>query len=56
MKKIALLILSLLLMVAMVAGCGKSGPKKMVIGLDDNFAPMVDGLVAVIALWGNRNG
>jgi len=39
MKKIMLLIMSLLVM-AMVAGCGGSGPKKMVIGLDDNFAPM----------------
>ncbi len=38
MKKLLLLLLSLFL-VALVAGCG-GGPKKMVIGLDDNFAPM----------------
>lgn len=33
------MLFSLLLILA-VSGCGNSGPKKMVIGLDDNFAPM----------------
>ena len=33
------MILSVLLLLV-VAGCGDNGPKKMVIGLDDNFAPM----------------
>lgn len=39
MKKLYLMLFSLLMILA-VAGCGNSGPKKMVIGLDDNFAPM----------------
>lgn len=39
MKKLMLLVMSLLMILA-VAGCGSSGPKKMVVGLDDNFAPM----------------
>ncbi len=39
MKKIFMLLTSLLLII-MVAGCGGGGEKKMVIGLDDNFAPM----------------
>lgn len=38
MKKLLLFIVSVLL-VLLVAGCGDA-PKKMVIGLDDNFAPM----------------
>ena len=39
MKKICLVLFSVLMML-LVVGCGSSGPKKMVIGLDDNFAPM----------------
>ncbi len=39
MKKICLVLFSIMMML-MVVGCGNSGPKKMVIGLDDNFAPM----------------
>lgn len=39
MKKLYFMLFSLLLILA-VSGCGNSGPKKMVIGLDDNFAPM----------------
>lgn len=39
MKKLCFMILSVLLLLV-VAGCGDNGPKKMVIGLDDNFAPM----------------
>ncbi|MBO5603827.1 MAG: amino acid ABC transporter substrate-binding protein [Acidaminococcaceae bacterium] len=38
-KKICLVLFSVLMML-LVVGCGNSGPKKMVIGLDDNFAPM----------------
>ena len=38
-KKICLVLFSIMMML-MVVGCGNSGPKKMVIGLDDNFAPM----------------
>ena len=40
MKKIVALVMGLMMMLMMVAGCGSDGPKKMVIGLDDNFAPM----------------
>lgn len=39
MKKLLALVLTVLTVLAL-AGCGGSGPKKMVIGLDDNFAPM----------------
>ena len=39
LKKICLVLFSVLMML-MIVGCGSSGPKKMVIGLDDNFAPM----------------
>ena len=40
MKKLVALVMGLMMMLMMVAGCGNDGPKKMVIGLDDNFAPM----------------
>lgn len=40
MKKLLALVMGLMMMLMMVAGCGSDGPKKMVIGLDDNFAPM----------------
>lgn len=40
MKKLLLVLVSLMMMVMLVAGCGSNEPKKMVIGLDDNFAPM----------------
>ena len=40
MKKIVLWMMTLMLTLVMVAGCGDNKPKKMVIGLDDNFAPM----------------
>lgn len=40
MKKLLLVMMSLMMMVMLTAGCGSDGPKKMVIGLDDNFAPM----------------
>lgn len=40
MKKLLTLVMTLIMAVMMVAGCGSDGPKKMVIGLDDNFAPM----------------
>ena len=40
MKKLLVLLMGLMMMIMMVAGCGSSGPKKIVIGLDDNFAPM----------------
>lgn len=40
MKKFLLLAMTLLMALSLVAGCGSDGPKKMVIGLDDNFAPM----------------
>lgn len=40
MKKLVALVMGLMLMLMLVAGCGSDGPKKMVIGLDDNFAPM----------------
>lgn len=40
MKKLLTIITSLLMLVMLAAGCGNDGPKKMVIGLDDNFAPM----------------
>lgn len=40
MKKFLLLAMTLLMALSLVAGCGSEGPKKMVIGLDDNFAPM----------------
>ena len=39
MKKLLMLFMSVLLVLA-VAGCGSDGSKKIVIGLDDNFAPM----------------
>lgn len=40
MKKLVALVMGLMMMLMMVAGCGSDGPKKMLIGLDDNFAPM----------------
>jgi polar amino acid transport system substrate-binding protein len=40
MKKFLLLAMTLLKALSLVAGCGSDSPKKMVIGLDDNFAPM----------------
>lgn len=40
MKKLLVLAMTLLTALCLVAGCGSDGPKKMVIGLDDNFAPM----------------
>ena len=40
MKKFLLLAMTLLMALSLVAGCGSDSPKKMVIGLDDNFAPM----------------
>ena len=40
MKKLLLLAMTMLMAVMLVAGCGSDGPKKMVVGLDDNFAPM----------------
>ncbi len=40
MKKVLALVMGMMIMIMMVAGCGSDGPKKMVIGLDDNFAPM----------------
>ena len=40
MKKILMLALMLVTALCLVAGCGNDGPKKMVVGLDDNFAPM----------------
>lgn len=39
MKKIFMLLVSAALMLAL-AGCGSKEPQKIVIGLDDNFAPM----------------
>lgn len=39
MKKLLMMIMSLA-MVMMLAGCGGDSQKKLVIGLDDNFAPM----------------
>ena len=40
MKKLVLLIMTLAMAALMITGCGSSGPKKIVVGLDDNFAPM----------------
>lgn len=40
MKKLLVFVMGLMMMLMMVAGCGNDSPKKMVIGLDDNFAPM----------------
>lgn len=40
MKKLLVLAMALITALCLVAGCGSDGPKKMVIGLDDNFAPM----------------
>ncbi len=40
MKKLLVILMGIMMMVMMAAGCGNDGPKKMVIGLDDNFAPM----------------
>lgn len=39
MKKLLMLFMSVLMVLAL-AGCGGDSPKKMVVGLDDNFAPM----------------
>ena len=56
MKKFLLLAMTLLMALSLVAGCGSSGPKKMVIGLDDNFAPMgfrneKNEIVGLISIW-----
>lgn len=40
MKKLLMALMSLFAVLMLTAGCGSDGPKKMVIGLDDNFAPM----------------
>lgn len=40
MRKFIASLLVLLLVGALVAGCGSSTPKKIVVGLDDNFPPM----------------
>lgn len=40
MKKLLAVVMGMMMMLMMVTGCGSDGPKKMVIGLDDNFAPM----------------
>lgn len=40
MKKILLVAMMLVVALTMVAGCGSNAAQKMVIGLDDNFAPM----------------
>ena len=40
MKRIGLLLLVFVLVGALVAGCGAPAKKKIVIGLDDHFAPM----------------
>lgn len=40
MKRLLLVLMSLMMMLLLVTGCGNDSPKKMVIGLDDNFAPM----------------
>ena len=40
MKKLLVLAMTLITALCLVAGCGSDGPKKMVVGLDDNFAPM----------------
>ena len=39
MKKLLMALMSLA-MVMMLTACGNDAPKKVVIGLDDNFAPM----------------
>lgn len=39
-RKLLLVMMGLLTILALAAGCGSNEPKKMVIGLDDNFAPM----------------
>jgi polar amino acid transport system substrate-binding protein len=40
MKKLILLALVAILMITLLAGCGTSERKKIVVGLDDNFPPM----------------
>ena len=40
MRKLLLVLMSLFTVLMLAAGCGSDEPKKMVIGLDDNFAPM----------------
>lgn len=40
MKKLLLVLMSLFTVLMLAAGCGSNEPKKMVIGLDDNFAPI----------------
>ncbi|CUH96573.1 putative secreted protein [Propionispora sp. 2/2-37] len=40
MKKVLCAVLGLLLFGLLAAGCGNTGPKKIVVGLDDNFPPM----------------
>lgn len=40
MKRLLVVFMSLMMMLLLVTGCGNDSPKKMVIGLDDNFAPM----------------
>ena len=40
MKKILMVLMSLIAVVMLTAGCGGNEQKKMVVGLDDNFAPI----------------
>lgn len=40
MKKLLLVLMSLFTVLMLAAGCGSNEQKKMVIGLDDNFAPI----------------
>lgn len=40
MKKLLLVLMSLFTVLMLSAGCGSDEPKKMVVGLDDNFAPI----------------
>lgn len=40
MKKIIGILVAVLMAALLVAGCGSTAPKKIVVGLDDNFPPM----------------
>lgn len=40
MKKLLMMIMSMAMIMMLTAGCGSDSQKKLVIGLDDNFAPM----------------
>lgn len=56
MKKLLLLAMTMLMAVMLVAGCGSDGPKKMVVGLDDNFRRWASAtrkmkLSATISTW-----